>query len=210
MICISIAERDFKRCRDALLSSNFAELRIDRTDFTEDEIRELFSMPADIIATCRPGTKSEAQRESLLRAALSAGAAYVDIEVGAPADLLSKISGLAKDLNARLIVSYHNEKHTPTITELKGICDRCFEMGADIAKIVCRAHSPSDCARLLSLYQQERKMIAFNLGKKATFTRIASLFLGAPFTYAALAPGKETADGQLDRERLQKILDSIP
>lgn len=210
MICVSIAERDFSRCRDALLSSDFAELRIDRTDFTADEVRELFSLPAVIIATCRPGTKSDAQRQSLLSAALSAGAAYVDIEVDAPADLFLKISDLAKVRKARLIVSYHNDKRTPQINELTRILDQCFEMGADIAKIVCRSHSPSDCARLLSLYQQERNMIAFNLGKKATFTRIASLLLGAPFTYASLAPGKETADGQPDRELLQKILDSIP
>ena len=134
----------------------------------------------------------------------------MDIEVDAPANLFSKVSEMAKVHNTRLIVSYHNDKHTPSISALTDICDRCFEMGADMAKIVCRAHSPSDCARLLSLYQQERNLIAFSLGKKAVFTRIASLFLGAPFTYAALAPGRETADGQLDRERLQKILDSIP
>ncbi|MGD9344865.1 MAG: type I 3-dehydroquinate dehydratase [Candidatus Aminicenantes bacterium] len=210
MICVSIAERDFKLCRNALLSSAFAELRIDKTDFAADEIRELFALPVDIIATCRPGIKSKSLRESLLSTALSAGAAYVDIELDAPADLFSKISDLAKVRNAKLILSYHNGAHTPQMTELIDIRDHCFEKGADIAKIVCRAHSPSDCARLLSLYQEEKNLIAFSMGKKGTFTRIASLFLGAPFTYAALAPGKETADGQLDREGLQKILDAIP
>jgi 3-dehydroquinate dehydratase type I len=82
-------------------------------------------------------------------------------------------------------------------------------MGADIAKIACHVHSFTDCARILSLYQKKREIIAFGLGKMGTFTRIASLFLGAPFTYAALAPGKETADGQLDRQRLQTILDAL-
>jgi len=210
MICVSIAERDFNRCRETLLSCTLAELRIDKTDFNTDEIQKLFALPVDVIATCRPGTKSESQRESLLSAALSAGAAYVDIEVDAQKELFMKISDLAEVRKARLILSYHNNEHTPQITELKDICNRCFGMGADIAKIVCRAHSPSDCARLLSLYQQEKNLIAFSLGKKGAFTRIASLFLGAPFTYAASEPGKETADGQLDRDRLQKILDSIP
>jgi 3-dehydroquinate dehydratase type I len=209
MICVSIAERDFGQCRDALIDADLAELRIDQTDFSEKEIRELFALPVDIIATCRPGTKSDAQREALLGAAISSGAAYVDIEIDAAADYFQRISDKAKDQNSKLIVSYHNEEHTPQIAELEGILGRCFRMKADFAKIVCRVHSSADCARILSLYQQKTNIIAFGLGKKGTFTRIASLFLGAPFTYAALAPGEETADGQLDKQRLKSILDAL-
>jgi len=209
MICVSIAERDFGRCRDALLDSDLAELRIDQTDFSEDEIQELFALSVDIIATCRPGTKSESQRESLLLSAISSGAAYVDIEADADTDYFNKISDNARQHDCKLIVSYHNLEHTPQMAELEDIIAHCFRMEADIAKIVCRVHSSADCARILSLYQKERNIIAFGLGKKGAFTRIASLFLGAPFTYAALAPGKETADGQLDRQRLKNILDAL-
>jgi 3-dehydroquinate dehydratase type I len=186
-----------------------AELRIDQTNFSEDEIQELFALPVDIIATCRPGTKSVSQRESLLLAAISSGAAYVDIEIDADTDYFHKISDKAKQQNCKLIVSYHNLEHTPQMAELEDILGNCFRMEADIAKIACHVHSFADCARMLFLYQNEKNIIAFGLGKIGTFTRIASLFLGAPFTYAALAPGKETADGQLDRQRLQKILDTL-
>jgi 3-dehydroquinate dehydratase type I len=209
MICVSVAERDFGRCRDALLDSELAELRIDQTDFSEDEVQELFALPVDIIATCRPGTKSLLQRTSLLLAAISSGAAYVDIEVDADINYFHTISDTAKQQNCRLIVSHHNWEHTPQMAELEKILALCFRMGADIAKIACHVHSFTDCARILSLYQKKREIIAFGLGKMGTFTRIASLFLGAPFTYAALAPGKETADGQLDRQRLQTILDAL-
>jgi 3-dehydroquinate dehydratase-1 len=209
MICVSIAENDFSRCRDSLLGCELAELRIDLTDFSEAEIRKLFTLPVDIIATCRPGTKSEQQRESLLLSAIASGAAYVDIEVNAGTDYFKRISDKARDLNCKLIVSYHNQEHTPQMNELEDILTRCFRMEAEIAKIVCRVHSPADCVRILSLYQQEKNIIAFGLGKQGMFTRIASLFLGAPFIYAASAPGKETADGQLDMQRLKSILDAL-
>lgn len=209
MICVSIAESDFNRCKDSLLGCQLAELRIDLTDFSEGEIQELFAMPVDIIATCRPGTKSERQRESLLLTAISSGAAYVDIEVDAKTDYARRITDKAKEHDCKLIVSYHNPEHTPQTPAMEDILRHCFRMDADIAKIVCRVHSPADCARILSLYQQYKNIIAFGLGKQGTFTRIAALFLGAPFVYATWAPGKETADGQLDRLRLKSILDAL-
>jgi 3-dehydroquinate dehydratase-1 len=209
MICVSIAEPDFDRCREALLDSEFAELRIDQTDFSDIEVKELFALPVDIIATCRPGTKEDSLRESLLLAAIISGASYVDIEVNADIDYFYKLQDKAKQQNCKLIVSYHNFEHTPQMSELEDILNQCLRREADIAKLACRVHSAADCARILSLYQEERNIIAFGLGKMGTFTRIASLFLGAPFTYAALAPGKETADGQPDRQRLKSILDAL-
>lgn len=209
MICVSIAEPNFRLCREALLNSELAELRIDRTDYSESEIEELFTLPADIIATCRPGTKKDSQRQSLLLSAISAGAAYIDTEVEGESDYFFKIRDRARQKNCKLIVSYHNNERTPQTAELEDILGQCLHLEADIAKIACRVHTPADCARILSLYQKERDIIAFGLGKMGTFTRIASLFLGAPFTYAAMAPGKETADGQLDRQRIKHILDAF-
>jgi 3-dehydroquinate dehydratase-1 len=209
MICVSIAERDFYRCKEALLESKFAELRIDQTDFTEGEIRKLFALPVDIIATCRPGTKSDKQRESLLLAAISSGAAYVDIELEADPGYHASLLETARKYDCKIIVSHHNAEFTPPNDELDNILDRCFERGADIAKLVCRVHSSVDCARILSLYQNTQNILAFGLGKKGAFTRVSSLYLGAPFTYAALSAGKETADGQPDRHHLERILDAL-
>ncbi len=209
MICVSIAERDFNRCKEALMDSRFAELRIDQTDFTEAEIQKLFALPVDIIATCRPGTRSDPERESRILAAISAGAAYVDIELEADQGYHTSILETARKHDCKIIVSHHNTDFTPPNDELEDILDRCFERGADIAKLACRVHSSVDCARILALYQNTKNIIAFGLGKKGTFTRVSSLFLGAPFTYAALAAGKETADGQPDRHHLERILDAL-
>lgn len=208
-ICVSIAERDFGRCKQALQDVDFAELRIDQTDLSTDEIQRLFALPVDMIATCRPGTKSDPHRTSLLLAAISAGAAYADIEVDADPAYHATIVKSAQEHDCKIIVSYHNPDLTPQNVELNKILDRCFERGADIAKLVCRVHSSMDCARILSLYQNSKSLIAFGLGTKGAFTRICSLFLGAPFTYAALTPGEETADGQLDMLRLKRILDAF-
>jgi 3-dehydroquinate dehydratase len=44
------------------------------------------------------------------------------------------------------------------------------------------------------------------MGKEAQITRIAAPLLGAPFTYAALESGRETAPGQLDKDTLAALL----
>jgi 3-dehydroquinate dehydratase-1 len=45
-----------------------------------------------------------------------------------------------------------------------------------------------------------------NLGK---ITRIASLLLGADFTYASIDDSKKTAPGQIDLKKLKEILEMI-
>ena len=209
MICVSVAEPDLERCREVLSACQLAELRIDQTAFSATELQELFALPVDLVATCRPGARSEAQRASLLLTAIAAGAAYVDIEADADADLVRRVSQGARDHGCQLIISHHDPARTPQLSELEEILARCSRVGADIVKIVCRAQSAADCARLLSLYQREQRIIAFSLGSAWTFTRVAAHFLGAPFTYAAWAPGAATADGQLDLRRMERVLDAL-
>jgi 3-dehydroquinate dehydratase type I len=206
MICVSIAEPTLEECRAALKGLEFAEIRIDKTSLTPVETKELFAEPLKLIATCRPGPRSDDERLALLLAAVAAGAAYVDFEVDAPAAFRSAVLAAAKEKGCRVIIAYHNHSETPLRHYLLQVIESCFDQGADFAKVVCRVRNPQDCVRLLSLYESRKNLIALGLGELGVITRIAAPFLGAPLTYASLAPGKETAEGQPDVKTLEAVM----
>lgn len=206
MICVSIAERSAGACLKALAGLAFAEIRMDRMNLTVDDVRDVFSAGMDLIATCRPGAFSEDERKRLLVAAIEAGAAYVDIEADSDGSFKREIIEKARSRSCAVIVSFHDYEGTPEREDLLRIVSLCFESGGDIAKIACTVHSERDNARLLGLLDSGRDIIVIGMGEKGRITRIVAPLLGSPFTYAAPARGRETADGQLDRETLEKYL----
>ncbi len=115
----------------------------------------------------------------------------------------------AKSRNCQVIVSYHNRKKTPKKAELGQILNRCFESGADIAKIACKANSNADNARLLSLLDSGKKIIVIGMGGKGKITRIVAPLLGSQFTFASVSRGKETAEGQMDAGKLEKLMGEL-
>ena len=206
MICVSIAEPTLAECLAALNGLEFAEFRLDKTKLTVDEVKTLFASPLKLIATCRPGTRTEDERLALLLAAISTGAAYVDIEIEAPAGTRQAVIAAARERKCHVILSYHNFKETPLKQVLLLKIEECFDNGADIAKVVCQIQSTQDCVRVLSLYEMRKNVIALGMGPLGFITRIAAPFLGAPLTYASLAPGKETAEGQPDLKTLEALM----
>jgi 3-dehydroquinate dehydratase type I len=209
MICVSIAESTLQECQAALSGLEFAEIRIDKTGLSLVEIKELFASPVKLVATCRPGTRSDEDRMAALLAAISAGAAYVDVELASSPQFRDKVIAAAKSHHCQVIVSYHNTSETPLKQVLLLTIEECFDLGADIAKIVCRVQNVQDCARLFSLYETRKNVVALGLGELGILTRIAGPFFGAPLTYASLAPGKETAEGQPDLKSLETVLKLI-
>ena len=211
MICVSIADSSLENNIRILKSLKFAEIRIDKTSLSTEEVKTIFSLPLDLIATFRGKNTDEEKRKKILKAAISSGASYVDVDIRSSDDFKKEIINSAKVHGCKTIVSYHNYEKTPDKGELVTILNNCFQIGADIAKIACKVNSSSDNARVLSLYNSPNsgRIIAIGMGEIGKITRIVSLFLGAPFTYASLEQGKETADGQIDRIQLKKILDIL-
>ncbi len=210
MICVSLNGGRWESLPDALHGVEMAEIRLDGFRMDASRLREVFSSPCRLIATCRPGSLDEGARTALLIAAIDAGASLVDIELEASVSCREKIIEKARVCRRQVIVSYHNFERTPSVAELQNVRAACFAAGADIAKIACQVLSPSDCARILSLYAdaEERfrgRLVAVGMGEMGKLTRVAAPLLGAPFTYASSAPGLETAEGQLDRETLAGI-----
>lgn len=209
MICVSIAEKTAERCIRALKKVDFAEIRIDKMDVELEDIKKIFSHHPKLIATCRPGVMDDKRRKGLLLTAIKAGAAFVDVEAEASEDYKNLIIESARSAGCKVIISYHNFEKTPQRAKLDHIIDWCFESGADIAKIACRVNSEKDNARLLGLLYETRPVVVVGMGNKGKISRIVSPFLGSPFTYASLKVGKETAEGQINKDSLKRIFLSL-
>lgn len=205
-ICVSLAERTADECVAALKCVDFAEVRLDSMSVTADDVAHIFSSHSALIATCRPGGRTDAERKELLIAAIEAGAKFVDVELESDEQYRNAIVTLARARGCRVIVSFHDYEKTPERQALERLVSSCFQSGADIAKIACVVQSQRDAARLLSLLDTARHVVVAGMGKHGRAMRLIAPLLGSPFTYASFAPGKETADGQIDRETLEELL----
>ncbi|NIM16438.1 MAG: type I 3-dehydroquinate dehydratase [Candidatus Aminicenantes bacterium] len=225
MICICIGEPTVKHCKKILLDPDveMAEIRLDGAYLSANEIQTIFSLHPRLIATCRPGNHTGKERKKVLVTAIIAGAAFVDIEIEADPAFKEELIQIAHVQGCQVILSYHNFETTPPRGDLETIVNQCISDGADIVKVACQVHSVSHCLRLLSLYDFHHpevkidketgsektgdscQIIAIGMGEKGKITRVAAPFLGAPFTYASIVTGLETAPGQVDADTLGKI-----
>ena len=73
--------------------------------------------------------------------------------------------------------------------------------------------SISDCHRILEFQLNKENqvipLIAFAMGDLGKFTRVSSLFLGAPFMYVAQDFGQITAPGQVPLSEMRKLLEVL-
>jgi len=209
MICVSVAEVTFEKCLYALKGIDFAEIRIDKMAVEVEDVKKIFNQHPKLIATCRPGRVDDKKRKELLLVAIEAGAAFVDVEVESDDEYKNTIVEKARSAGCLVIISYHNFEKTPQRVELEHILNWCFDSGADIAKIACRVNSEKDNARLLGLLNETRSLVVAGIGDKGKISRVVAPLLGSPFTYASLIAGKETAEGQIDKETLKRIFQTL-
>jgi len=206
MICVCLAEKNIDDFLSVVNQFELAEIRMDLTSLSDSDIQLLFSQPTALIATFRPEKIPEAQRARKLQLAIESGASYVDIEIENDEPFNNKIIASAKKHNCKIIISYHNFNATPTSEELNQIINQAFKQGADIAKIACMVNDKADNVRLLSLYDNKKPVVALGMGELGKITRIASLYLGAPFTMVSANTSRSTAPGQIDYKTLKELM----
>ncbi|MFQ5762123.1 MAG: type I 3-dehydroquinate dehydratase, partial [Candidatus Bathyarchaeia archaeon] len=137
------------------------EIRIDYLDdFIEPaEIRKQTSKP--LIATNRPRWEGgffrggEPERIDTLTLAAAAGFDYVDVE--SKTKDLKALVGRLRRLGAKSIISFHDQKATPTIDRLLSIYNAQVKSGATVCKIVTKATRPSDNLRLFRLLESSQR-----------------------------------------------------
>ncbi len=234
MICVSIQEKDFARCKEIVSTCKMAEIRGDLCNFTTDQIEQLVKEHQNLLYTHRIAGSSIQQAYTQMTAAIKKGVRYVDVEIEAPIDYLEQIKSYARVNGCSLVISYHNFEGTQSLEELQSIYDICRRKGADIVKIVTTAHNISDANRVMQLYnysksdkelapdnflehgedsgslsnsfgQQQASLVAFCMGEAGKFTRDLCLELGAPYTYAALDEESCTAPGQYTKEEMERL-----
>ena len=238
MICTTIQNKTIDEIYAILESGDveMAEIRLDSCPLTMDEIEELFSTSdVPLVATCRINAvkerlsqtlaghqqddrklemKASQEVESKLITAIHAGAAFVDLEIEAPPMMSKRLRRETRENGTVFVRSYHDYKGTDSIEALKALTEKCFAIGADIAKIVTMAapcigdNQSQDVDRVLSLYDHfdPAKLIAFAMGDAGKTSRIQCLAKGSPFTYASLNEADAAAPGQMTTREMRDIV----
>jgi len=220
-ICTPIAaEKDSEAIRlikkAEAMGADLIELRLDYLNDLRDVRKIVKSTSLPLIATNRQyeqgghRPQKEDQRIQALLDVADTGFQYVDVELST-ANLESVMHKL-KDIGVRSIVSFHDFKQTPNITDLEKIVRSQKETGADICKLVTTANELNDsitCLLLTSKMSKNTKIVCFAMSKKGILSRILCPLFGAPFTYASVGKGLETASGQLSISDLKEVYRSL-
>jgi 3-dehydroquinate dehydratase-1 len=183
------------------LGTDIVEFRIDLADETLSRITEgLGSFARRAIFTVRRkeeggGFKgSEIERLGLISDLSELRPLYLDIELSTATERPDWYGSLPS--TSRRIVSWHDFTGTPSLSVLRKARASAGAMG-EVAKIVTMAKKRADNLRVLKLYEEDPEdLIAFCMGAAGSASRLASLQLGSPVTYASL-PTEPVAPGQL-------------
>jgi len=176
-------------------------------------LRERRRMP--ILVTNRPVCQGglfsgdETDRLGLLLKAAELGADWVDLERDVPAESVSRF----RKYGARIVMSHHDFSYTPDAGTLRGWALAMARLEPGVLKIVTRAQQPEDCLRVLHLIPWARRklhrpLIAFCMDPVGSWSRLACLTLGSPWTYVQLPGQTAAAPGQLsldDAERFWRL-----
>ncbi|MGM9722120.1 MAG: type I 3-dehydroquinate dehydratase [Candidatus Egerieousia sp.] len=223
MICVSIQEPSFERCKEMMLSlaakgaDRIAELRADLCHFTPEQVSLLVAANPHTIVTSRVESDNPSLSFNRLCAAIEAGAEYIDTELEYPDNLQLQLRNRARSAGTKLIVSWHDFSATPPLKQLLEVYHNCAEKGADVVKIVTTANSLIDATRTMRLYRsvarlprkriQRPPLAAFAMGSAGKFTRYLSLKLGSPLSYTYPDGANATAPGQYSERQLAALLE---
>lgn len=170
-----------------------------------------------VIATCRRQQNGGGFQENIeqqikiLGAAVSAGAALVDVEIETAEATPRSTDRLREE--ARLIVSYHDFDRTPGLSR---VLQRLEKIPADIYKLATTARRPGDNLRVLETLATRRAkaLVVMTMGELSLTTRVLGIARGALFVFAApdpysevgcVSPVRPTAPGQLSATILRKL-----
>jgi len=192
------------------------ELRVDNfssinLSYLHSIFKKYKSLQVPILLTIRShkegsNNKIDAKTRFNLFKELISYASYIDIELSSNS-FIDKLISLAKSNNKKIIISYHNFKRTPSITQLEKIISKAKQKKADLIKLALMAENLADVKKLAKLTLNHNNLIAISMGEYGKISRIFFPILGSKLIYTFI--GKPTAPGQFslkDINRLKKEL----
>lgn len=220
-ICVSLAGETSEEIINYLpvLRDAGAKLIELRLDFLRDKNYSAVLNAASkhdfiIISTVRNRTDggvfsgSENERRKILLESAST-ATYVDIEYDTYVSE-KMITDELRSSGAKILISKHFLQGSPRIDVLEKVLEEMKLVG-DLFKIVTIPQNLFEATNLLSLYRHswaEGRLIAFCMGEEWALTRILSVLMGAPFTYAH-AGNSAVASGQLSFIEMKNELEKL-
>jgi 3-dehydroquinate dehydratase type I len=207
VICVPIISNDEAALRKAEPLADLFEVRIDLIGKNWRDVAASLKKPwLACNRRAEEGGKWKGKEEDRIKeliGAIGCGARIIDIELDTPA-----LARVVKDIKGKALclISHHDMKETPG-EKLHEIIRQQQAFGADICKVVTAARSFSDNLAVLHLIREfpDIKIVAFAMGPMGQISRVLCPLVGGCFTYASLAEGKESADGQIPVGELRKI-----
>jgi 3-dehydroquinate dehydratase I len=209
MICLSIGKMDFGEALELTSTVQMIEFRADLLNWKVRDYAQIIPLIPNSIFTFRPGKISDIDRLESYKRAIASGVKFIDVELEASPEFIGSILEMVKGSATELILSYHNFDATPSMDELRSIISTSFSLGADLVKLACMVNNHADAARLLSLYQETGRKVVVGMGEKGKIVRLASVFLGAEFTFASQNKESATAPGQMTVQEFQTIINIL-
>ena len=194
---------------DMLLASGVPEIS-DVFDVIT-KIRQRFEIP--IIVTYRMTAEggavdvSEDERLEVLQKALELADA-VDIELNCAK--CSEFATCAHEMGKTVIVSNHDFKNTPPVSEMVAKLKQAHVAGADIAKLAVTPHSYMDVVAVeeATISAGENGCVCtISMGGLGKHSRVTLPVYGSKLTYAAV--GDATASGQMSADVVRYMLDAL-
>lgn len=206
MLCLSFAHPNYLRHLSLLTRVDYVELRLDKIHLSSSDYEILKSYHKKIIAAYHLQGSDEAMRDAAMRDALANGIKIFDLDCPDPSKLPLKLMHELQDSGADIILSYHNWECTPDEQYLLSFAENAISQGAYLCKIATMVQSTDDLRLIMGLSKHLPRIMAIGMGEKGKISRIASLFLGAPFTYVAVDDSQRTAAGQFDLDTMEELL----
>ena len=214
-ICVSILPKNIAEAIDLIAKAegegaDFVEVRMDCLEETRNlsDLPKITRLP--LIATKKLHSEkghfggSETERQQTLINASKAGFTFVDVDFFSPkrSETIAKL----KQLNQKIVISYHKFDGILNVSSLEKILDEQINNGADICKIVLTAKQIEDNLSVLnfiSFASTKAKLVCFCMGEQGRTSRLLSPAFGAFFTFAALDSNNQTAAGQMSIKEMK-------
>ena len=150
------------------------------------------------------GQLTTASRRALLERFLER-AAFIDLEVRVVRQMGSFLEQI-RERQIELILSFHDLRDTPSLSQLHRLTRRAAESGAAIFKLATRTDSAAQLERLITFFEEANRdplpIAAMGIGKLGRESRRQLDRLGSALSYGSL--GQANAEGQPSLSQLRR------